>query len=103
MHPAAGAGCGHLGAQQTLIPVAVPEEDKDSEAQVTDDSREDFTLFILAALGAFAHPAPSSQPPQLPRGAHGCSACCGPCGCPELAMGLGVKLEHQGIQREVPV
>ena len=40
-YPAAGAGSAYPGAQEVLIPLAVPEEEKNSEADVKVESRED--------------------------------------------------------------
>lgn len=41
MYPAAGAGSGYPGVQKTLMPVAVLEKNKDSEAEVKFVGRED--------------------------------------------------------------
>ncbi|XP_047284422.1 ski oncogene isoform X4 [Homo sapiens] len=82
------------GAPETLAPVAAPEEDKDSEAEVEVESREEFT----SSLSSLSSPSFTSSSSAKDLGSPGARAL--PSAVPDAAApadapsGLEAELEH---------
>uniref|UniRef100_A0A2K6PEL3 Ski oncogene n=1 Tax=Rhinopithecus roxellana TaxID=61622 RepID=A0A2K6PEL3_RHIRO len=82
------------GAPETLAPVAAPEEDKDSEAEVEVESREEFT----SSLSSLSSPSFTSSSSAKDLGSPGARAL--PSAAPDAAApadtpsGLEAELEH---------
>ncbi|XP_048639761.1 ski oncogene isoform X2 [Marmota marmota marmota] len=82
------------GAPETLAPVAAPEEDKDSEAEVEVESREEFTS-SLSSLSSPSFTSSSSAKDLSSPGVHAPPAAAPDAAAPvDTPSGLEAELEH---------